>query len=64
MGTEYVLIPMKKQQTFSTSLDVYANVVCLCPVCHRLLHYGLDDNKKIYLIRCIWRVTTDLLIVE
>ncbi len=23
------------------SLDVYANIICLCPICHRLLHYGL-----------------------
>lgn len=49
-GQQYMeghhMIPMKKQQAFSTSLDVYANIVCLCPVCHRLLHYGLDSNKK------------------
>ena len=40
------MIPMKKQPVFNTSLDLYANIVCLCPVCHRLLHYGLDLNKK------------------
>lgn len=49
-GQQYMeghhIIPMKKQPAFDTSLDVYANIVCLCPVCHRLLHYGLDLNKK------------------
>ena len=40
------MIPMKKQPDFNTSLDVYANIVCLCPVCHRLMHHGLDDCKK------------------
>ncbi len=39
-------LPMKFQEKFSNSLDVYANIVCLCPVCHRLLHYGVEDEKK------------------
>lgn len=49
-GQQYMeghhLIPMMKQPTFETSLDVYANIICLCPVCHRLMHHGLDDCKK------------------
>lgn len=49
-GQQYMeghhMIPMKKQSAFNTSLDVYANIVCLCPVCHRLMHHGLDDCKK------------------
>lgn len=49
-------IPMSKQPNFDVSLDVYANIVCLCPICHRLLHYGEDnvrDNAmdKIYYSR-------------
>lgn len=40
-------IPMMKQQHFENSLDIYANVVCLCPICHRLLHYGVDSDKEI-----------------
>lgn len=39
-------LPMKCQDKFSQSLDVYANIVCLCPVCHRLLHYGVDSEKE------------------
>lgn len=39
-------LPMKFQDEFTNSLDVYANVVCLCPVCHRLLHYGIEREKK------------------
>lgn len=38
-------IPMKKQESFDVSLDVYANIICLCPICHRLLHYGEDCDK-------------------
>lgn len=41
------VIPMMKQRQFDSSLDVYANVVCLCPICHRLLHHGLDSEKEI-----------------
>lgn len=34
------LVPMSQQGSFSKSLDVDANVVCLCPSCHRMLHFG------------------------
>lgn len=33
----------------SVSLDVYANLICLCPICHRLLHYGREDEKRVLL---------------
>lgn len=39
------VLPMKYQDKFSMSLDVYANIVCLCPICHRLLHFGVDIEK-------------------
>ena len=40
------LIPMKYQDAFNCSIDVYANIVCLCPICHKLLHYGQAKDKK------------------
>jgi 5-methylcytosine-specific restriction protein A len=39
------LIPMKYQSEFECGIDVYANVVCLCPTCHRLLHFGRDSER-------------------
>jgi len=39
-------LPMKYQDKFDKSLDVYANIICLCPVCHRLLHYGIEAEKE------------------
>lgn len=39
-------LPMKYQDKFDYSLDIYANVVCLCPICHRLLHHGIESEKK------------------
>lgn len=39
-------IPMHYQDKFHQSIDVYANVICLCPVCHRLLHYGTETDKQ------------------
>lgn len=44
-------IPMHYQQQFSNSLDVYANVICLCPTCHRMIHYRLDSERKVLLDR-------------
>lgn len=50
------IIPMNRQDKFENSLDVYANIVSLCPICHRLLHYGICEEKtefleKIYSMR-------------
>ncbi|MBE5991584.1 MAG: hypothetical protein E7247_04225 [Paenibacillaceae bacterium] len=42
-------IPLKEQRYFDKSIDIYANIICLCPNCHRLLHYGLKESKKILL---------------
>lgn len=45
------LIPFEYQDDFNYSLDVEANVVSLCPNCHKLLHYGYDKEeilKRLY----------------
>jgi predicted HNH restriction endonuclease len=56
-GMAYVeahhLIPMSAYKEFKYSIDVEANVVALCPVCHRKFHHAkLEDKtdiiKKIY----------------
>jgi 5-methylcytosine-specific restriction protein A len=39
-------IPMRLQPQFDKSLDVYANIICLCPVCHRRIHYGLKEDRQ------------------
>ncbi len=39
------LIPLCYQNDFEYSLDVEANVVSLCPNCHRRLHYGDDVSE-------------------
>ena len=43
------LIPLSAQDNFSSGLDADANIVCLCPNCHRNLHYGknIKDLLKI-----------------
>ena len=40
------LIPLKNQDEFNFSLDIYANIVSLCPICHRLLHHGIEKEKR------------------
>ena len=40
------IIPMKCQDQFGISLDVYSNILCLCTICHRFLHYGRAGDKK------------------
>ena len=46
-------LPMNAQDHFRVSLDVYANIVCLCPICHRKIHYGLRDDR-VSMIRHIY----------
>lgn len=40
------LIALSHQNEFEISLDIYSNVMCLCPVCHRLLHFGIEKEKR------------------
>ena len=44
------LIPLKYQNDFEHSLDVEANIVSLCPNCHRQLHYGLENEDKLKML--------------
>lgn len=41
------LVPLSTQDYFESSLDVDANIVCLCPNCHRKLHYGADITQEL-----------------
>ena len=41
------LIPMSKQDLFGVSIDVDANIVCLCATCHRFLHYGQKHDRDV-----------------
>ena len=47
-------IPMRQQPHFDNSLDIYANLVCLCPVCHRRIHYGTKSDRE-DMIRTIYQ---------
>lgn len=53
-GKPYVeahhLVPLSIQARFEFSLDVKANVVALCPNCHRRLHHGTDHGKRADLV--------------
>ena len=40
------LIPMKAQKDFENNIDRSENICCLCPNCHRAIHYGSIDEKK------------------
>lgn len=43
------LIPMEFQQFFDYSLDVEANIVSLCPLCHKKVHHATAEEKKLLL---------------
>lgn len=31
---------------YGVNIDCQANIVCLCPTCHRQIHYGTSDVKR------------------
>lgn len=41
------LIPINFQEEFDNSLDVSGNIISLCPNCHRKIHHGIFQEKKI-----------------
>ncbi|WP_157077242.1 HNH endonuclease [Robertmurraya korlensis] len=49
-GKNYVeahhLIPMQYQEQFENSLDIHSNIVSICLVCHKKIHFGLFEEKK------------------
>lgn len=50
------LVPMEFQDDFAVSLDVEANIISLCPLCHSRLHHAIfeekiDTLKKLYEVR-------------
>ena len=59
METHHALA-LSKQNRFDCSLDVYANILCLCPNCHKLLHHG-TRNAKIDLLSNIYEKRSDRL---
>lgn len=45
------LIPLSRYAAFSTSLDVIANIVALCPNCHRCIHNGSKKERDVIVTR-------------
>lgn len=44
------LVPLRYQRMFNKSLDVEANIVCLCANCHREIHYGKNSSQLVKLL--------------
>lgn len=44
------IIPLNQQPDFEYSLDCYANIIVLCPNCHRFMHHGLEKERREQLI--------------
>lgn len=40
------LIPMATQGLFEYNIDFADNIICLCPNCHRRIHYGVISDKS------------------
>lgn len=48
------LIPISSQPKFEASLDVEENVISLCPLCHRQIHYGTGESR-LSMLNKLWR---------
>lgn len=47
------LIPLKYHSDYPASLDVPANIISLCPSCHRKMHFGQLDEVEL-LLKSLW----------
>lgn len=54
------LVPISLQAEFSNSLDCVANIIVLCPNCHRAIHYGDIPTKRALLTKFFGERVNDL----
>lgn len=47
------IIPISTQALFEYSIDCVPNIACLCPVCHRQIHYGYTTERT-ELLEVLW----------
>lgn len=40
------VVPMRFQKEFSINLDQTPLTICVCMVCHKILHHGSDEERK------------------
>ena len=52
------LIPLAAQNDFKNSLDVYANLIGLCPLCHRKLHHA-ENKLRRHLLGSVFAVRAE-----
>lgn len=61
-GNKYVeshhLIPLKAQPFYDKALDNQANIIALCPNCHRLMHHATEAEKSKYLAKLLSNART------
>lgn len=49
------IVPISTQALFDNGIDCIPNIACLCPVCHRQVHFGLKNDKH-KILRTIWDI--------
>lgn len=54
------LIPIAYQAIFKDSIDTVPNITCLCPTCHRCVHYGENDERKVLIHQLYTKQVPDL----
>ncbi len=52
------LVPLAAQDGFKNSLDVYANLIGLCPLCHRKLHHA-ENKLRRHLLGSVFAVRAE-----
>lgn len=47
------IIPISTQALFEYSIDCVPNIACLCPACHRQIHFGYKKDQ-VTLLEVLW----------
>lgn len=45
-GHHLIMYNLKVQQRYKYCLDILDNIVCLCPNCHKKIHYATDEDRR------------------
>lgn len=48
------LIPIAYQSLFENGIDIVDNIVSLCPVCHKCIHYG-ENSARVEMIHTLYQ---------
>ena len=52
-GHHLIMYNVSSQRKYKYSLDILENIICLCPMCHRKIHFGSEEEISLLIEKLI-----------